>query len=77
MEYSNLNGMSVHHVPLSNCVAEVMRVCFLKALLSLMAASDPKTRSVSGIWLCTCGSRVPYDVHVKRYKGCSGFAGRS
>jgi hypothetical protein len=51
MEYSNC--ISVHHVFLSNCVAEVMRVCFLKALLSLMAASDPKTRSVSGIWLCT------------------------
>ena len=75
MEYSNC--ITVHHVFLSNCVAEVMRVCFLKALLSLMAASDPKTRSVSGIWQCTCGSRVPYDVQVKRYKGCCGFAGRS
>ena len=67
MEYSN--GISVDHVFLSNCVAEVMRVCLLKALLSLMAASDPKTRSVSGIWQCTCGSRVPYDLPVKRCKG--------
>ena len=46
IEYSS--GVSAHHVFLSNCAAEVVRVCLLKALPSLLAASDPKTRSVSG-----------------------------
>ena len=38
-------GISTEHIFLSNCVLQVMRVWSLPALLSLLAASDPKIRS--------------------------------
>ena len=38
-------GISTEHIFLSNCVMQVMRVWSLPALLSLLAASDPKITS--------------------------------